>query len=181
MFRKIFIAAFALTLLVSAAGCGDKDKDELPYSYENKENSELIPIDGVEEHGYIDDSDDDGLPSEDELGEYEEILMNGDILDDGVTVAGWVVRISIKDITVNTYNVLTTYVLESNAKNAADHIKPGDAVLLSYTEDDEGTKTAYELGRVRVEDEPLTKEEIDANYAALQEQEAAESGENGDE
>lgn len=175
MLKKFFAATCALVLLLSFAGCESKRDEELPYSYDSKENSELIPVDGVEKSGEADETV-DALPSEEELGEYEEILMQGDIMDDG-SVAGWVVSVSLKDITVNTYNVLTTYVLESNAKTAANHIKPGDAVLLSYTEDDEGVKTAYELGRVRVEDTAATKEEIESNYAALQEQLAAEDGE----
>lgn len=173
--KKFIAACFAAFMLLSAVGCGNEDKPELPeniISYENKENSDLIPNGAVEEHGIVIETDlDEDIPSEDELGEYQEIFMGGDILEDGST-AGWVLAISLKDITVNTYNKITKYVLDGDAKSCVDYIKPGDAVLLSYTEDEDGTKTAYDIGRVRIEDEALTKDEIEAMYAETMGQEA---------
>lgn len=119
---------------------------------------------GTEEHGEIVEYDPDSdLPSADELGEYQEVFMGGDILEDG-SVAGWVLAISLKDITVNTYNEITKYTLEGDAKGCVDHVKPGDAVLVSFTEGDDGTKTAYEVGRVRTEDGARTKDEIEQMY-----------------
>lgn len=163
--RKIFAILISLAVVFSA-GCEkkseEKEKVKLPeqYSYENKENSELIPNGENEEHGnVVEASIDDELPSEEELGEYEEILMEGDILSE-TSCAGWVLAISIKDITVNTYNKITKYRLIGEGVNCVDHIKPGDAVLLDYVENDDGTFSAYSVGRVRVEDDPLSKEDI---------------------
>ena len=144
---------------------------ELPtneFAYENRPNSELIPG-GVTENGDVVESGViDGLPTEEELGEYEEIFLEGDYLDDG-GVGGWVLAISLKDITLNTYNEITTYVLGEKAKAAADHIKPGDAALVYYSVDPDGRKVAYSVGRVRVEDESLTQEEIAEMYKNAQE------------
>lgn len=147
------------------------DALELPVNeldYRNREGSELVPG-GVEEHGAVLEDYDrlSELPSEDELGEYEEIFLDGDYLDDG-GVGGWVLAISLKDITLNTYNEITTYTLGETAKAAADHIKPGDAALVYYTEEDDGEKVAYKVSRVRVEDEPLTDEEIAEMYKSAQ-------------
>ncbi len=89
--------------------------------------------------------------------------MEGDIIDDE-TCAGWVLATSLDDITVNTYNEITKYALDGSAPSAVAHIKPGDAVLVQYTQDEEGAKTAYYLGRVRVEDEPMTREEVIEKY-----------------
>lgn len=164
--KKFIIFCLAALLLLSVGGCREKGQTDMPeniISYDNKENSELIPG-GVEEHGVVIEVDpDEDIPSEDELGEYQEILMGGDIMEDGST-AGWVLAVSLKDITVNTYNKITKYALGGDASSASDYIKPGDAVLFSYAEDDEGTKIIYDIGRVRVEDEALTKEEIETMY-----------------
>ena len=165
MNKKIFFALVLSAMMVLPA-CGDKEDKEPPADMpENilahEDGSELIPVDGVEVGGteYEAGEEDLRLPTEDELGEYQEIFMEGDVIDED-TLGGWVVTVSLKDITVNTYNELTTYILDDSAKEAAYHLKPGDAVLLSYYENESGDPVAYELGRVRMEDEPLTREEI---------------------
>ena len=151
---KKFSLLIALLLAAVLFGCGE-DKPALPkneLAYENKDNSELIPDGSVEEHGSVTEATvGDELPDEDELGEYREIFMKGDYLDDG-RVAGWVLAISLKDITVNTYNKITVYALEGNALNCVDFIKPG--------------KTATEVSRVRVEDDPITQEELEEQLGA---------------
>lgn len=165
--NKKYILALALAALAALSACsGDKEKntpEEMPkniISYDEKDGSELIPVDGVEIVGNEDTEGwGDTLPSEEELGEYKEIFMEGDILDEE-TLGGWVVAVSLKDITVNTYNKLTTYLLDDSAKSAAGHLKPGDAVMLKFYEDESGESVIYDLGRVRVEDEPLTRDEI---------------------
>lgn len=165
---KKILLLLTVGAMLFASGCKDEpqqsktEKAKLPkeYSYENKTNSELIPNGETEEHGDIEEwSLEDELPSEDELGEYEEILMDGDNLSE-TSRAGWVLAISLKDITVNTYNKITRYKLVGDGKNCIDHVKPGDAVLLSFVENDDGTLSAYEVGRVRVEDKPLSKDDI---------------------
>ena len=167
--KKLFAACTVVLILLSFCGCDEEtEKADLPfneYAYENRDNSEFIPGKGVVEHGNIvePDDDDDGIPSEDELGEYQEIFLEGDIFDDG-TVAGWVLSISLKDITVNTYNEITKYTLVGNAKNCVEHVVPGDAVLVYYFEDEQGNRTAFDVARVRVEDEPLTRDEIMEMY-----------------
>ncbi len=164
---SLFIALLAAAALF---GCGDGgDKADMPkneLAYENKDNSELIPDGSVEEHGSVTEATvGDELPDEDELGEYREIFMKGDYLDDG-RVAGWVLAISLKDITVNTYNKITVYALEGNALNCVDFIKPGDAVLMTVRDGDDGGKTATEVSRVRVEDDPITQEELEEQLGA---------------
>ncbi len=161
--KKRLAAALALMLLF-CPGC--KKNDEKPdmskndYAYENKTNSELIPDGTTVEHGDVIESDvSSEIPSEEELGEYKEILLEGDNISD-TSCAGWVLAVSLKDITVNTYNKITAYKLIGNGKNCVDLVKPGDAVIISFTENDDGTKSAYDVGRVRMEDSPLTKEEI---------------------
>lgn len=163
--KKLLMILMTL-MLIFAAGCeketDQKEKVKLPdeYSYENKENFELIPNGENEEHGnVVEASLEDELPSEEELGEYTEIFMEGDQLSD-TSRAGWVLAISIKDITVNTYNKITKYKLIGEGKGCIDRVKPGDAVLLDYVENDDGTFSAYSVGRVRVEDKPLHKDDI---------------------
>ena len=166
----IVIAAF---LAVAAIDTNQEPENEyeLPvneFAYENRPNSELIPGGVIENGDVVESGVSDGLPTEEELGEYEEIFLEGDYLDDG-GVGGWVLAISLKDITLNTYNEITTYVLGEKAKAAADHIKPGDAALVYYSVDPGGQKVAYSVGRVRVEDAPLTHEEIAEMYKNAQE------------
>ena len=176
--KQIIIGGIVVLLIVAviaaAAIFGGKREeewtppDDMPENiidYNNKTGDDFVPVDGVEEHGNVAEvnEEDMRLPSEDELGEYQEIFMNGDLIDED-TIAGWVVEISLKDITVNTYNTLTTYAIEESAMSTAVHLKPGDAVTVKYHEDEKGNRSAYDLGRVRVEDEPLTKEEIEQMY-----------------
>ncbi len=173
MLKMKFIPVIAAVMLVFLVSCGENDAPDsqtLPYSYENKENSELIPNGTVEEHGtVVEASADELIPSEDELGEYEEVFMGGDILDDG-GVAGWVLSVSLKDITVNTYNKITVYELAYDVKNIADHVKTGDAVLLYYDETTDGRKVAYDIGRIRTEDSARSMEEIAAAQKAAEEE-----------
>ncbi|MGN1098645.1 MAG: hypothetical protein ACI4SS_07100 [Clostridia bacterium] len=175
---KKIAAIFLAAVMCIVPGCGkDKkeaeDKADMPkniISYKDKENSELIPDGKTVEVGQVIEAEEPELPSEEELGEYEEIFMEGDVVDE-TSCAGWVISVSLKDITVNTYNKLTKYLLSEEAANTASHLKPGDAVFVHYTTDEEtGEKTAYELGRVRVEDEPLTKDEIQEMYGGANEQ-----------
>ena len=171
----IIIAVVIIAAFLAVAGIYTKpepeDEIDLPtneFAYENRSNSELIPGGVIENGEVVESGVSDGLPTEEELGEYEEIFLEGDYLDDG-GVGGWVLAISLKDITLNTYNEITTYVLGEKAKAAADHIKPGDAALIYYSVDPDGRKVAYSVGRVRVEDEPLTQEEIAEMYKNAQE------------
>ena len=177
MNKKMLFAAAVAVMIVVAVTAGmtlrgnDGGEEELPpkdmpeniIDFNNKTGEDLIPA--TEEHGNVAEADegDIALPSEEELGEYQLIFMKSDILDDE-TWAGWVVDVSLKDITVNTYNTLTTYILADAAKNTAVHLKPGDAVVVSFYENEDGERVAYELERVRVEDEPLTKDEIEKMY-----------------
>ena len=164
---KKFSLLIALLLAAVLFGCGE-DKPALPkneLAYENKENTELIPDGSVEEHGPVTEASvGDELPSENELGEYHEIFMKGDYLDGG-RVAGWVLAISLKDITVNTYNKITTYILDGNGLNCVDFVKPGDAVLMTVQDGPKGEKFATEVSRVRVEDDPVTQEEMEEQLA----------------
>lgn len=171
----IIIAVVIIAVFLAAAAIytnqEPENEIELPtneFAYENRHNSELIPGGVIENGDVVESGVSDGLPTEEELGEYEEIFLEGDYLDDG-GVGGWVLAISLKDITLNTYNEITTYVLGEKAKAAADHIKPGDAALVYYSVDPDGRKVAYSVGRVRVEDEPLTQEEIAEMYKNAQE------------
>lgn len=173
MNKKIFLALI-LSVAMMLPACGDKeDKDPPADMPENilahEDGSELIPVDEVEVVGTeLEASEEDmRLPTEEELGEYQEIFLEGDIIDED-TLGGWVVSVSLKDITVNTYNELTTYALDDSAMQAAYHLKPGDAVLLSYYENEDGSRVAYDIGRVRMEDEPLTREEILETYGELE-------------
>ncbi len=173
--KKFCLFALIWAMAVFAGCGGGKEErrapspDEMPeniISYEEKEDGEFIPVTEAEEHDVVEPDaadDEDDLPSPEELGEYQEIFMEGDILDDG-SVGGWVIKVSLNEITVNTYNELTTYVVGDEAKGAADRLKPGDAVLVTWHEDGDGRKVADELGRVRVEDEALTKDEIEEMY-----------------
>ncbi len=166
--KKIFIIAIAAAMLL--CGCGkDKKKTEATVedkpknilSYEDKDPKELIPSE-TEEHGTVIEADpsDDEVPDEEELGEYQHVFMGDtDVVDDGC-VGGWVLKVSLKDITINTDNVITTYELDDGAVETAGHLKPGDAALVNFFEAEDGTKVAYELSRVRTEDEALTKDEI---------------------
>ena len=169
--NKKFFAALALAALTALSACGgDKDeaKKDMPdniISYDDKDSSELIPVDGVEIGGTEASASEDDLrlPTDEELGEYQEIFLEGDIIDEA-SLGGWVISVSLTDITVNTYNELTTYILEGSAKAAANHVKPGDAVLINHYENEDGQQVAYEIGRVRMEDEPLTKDVIAEMY-----------------
>ncbi|MCH5187948.1 MAG: hypothetical protein J1F63_06050 [Oscillospiraceae bacterium] len=167
----IVVAAILAVVAMRTKQEPENEKIELPvneFAYENRPNSELIPGGVVENGDVVESGVGDGLPTEEELGEYQEIFLEGDYLDDG-GVGGWVLAISLKDITLNTYNEITTYVLGEKAKAAADHIKPGDAALVYYSVDPGGQKVAYSVGRVRVEDAPLTHEEIAEMYKNAQE------------
>lgn len=175
------LAAVLAVMLTLCSGC--KNNGETPdmskndYAYENKTNSELIPDGTTEEHGNVTESDvSSEIPSEEELGEYSEILLEGDNISD-TSCAGWVLAISIKGITVNTYNKITTYNFIGNGKNCVDIVKPGDAVIISFVENDDGTKSAYDVGRVRMEDSPLTKEEIAEAVEKAENTEAADETE----
>lgn len=167
--KQILPILLTAAMLLSAAGC-DKNEEkqglpDTPYSISNRANEDLIPKGGAEEHGNVVEVDkSEMIPSEDELGEYEEVFMNGDYLDDGGQ-GGWVLAISLKDITINTYNKITTYNLNETTKVAADFIVPGNAVMFYYTEEDDGSKTIYDIGRVRVEDGARTQEEMAQMYA----------------
>lgn len=169
--KKSAVVFLALALMLCAlSGCGKKEEaagEDMPeniISYDEKENFRLIPDGKTVEVGEVEEAQQEPLPSEEELGEYEEIFMEGDILDE-TSRAGWVISVGLKSITVNTYNELTTYLIGETASPTASHIKAGDAVFIHYTADEEtGEKTIYEMGRVRVEDEPLSKEEILAQY-----------------
>lgn len=176
MNSKFALLAAAVLTVAALPGCGEKEKPEMPentISYENRDGKDLVPVTETEIAGeeipY--DLDEDALPSEEELGEYQEIFMEGDIIDDE-TRAGWVIRVSLKDITVNTYNELTTYVYEGDAYDTAVHLEPGDAVVLTWRKDEDGTDYVSNIGRVRVEDAPLTREEVMEQYGAAQETEA---------
>ena len=178
---KIFYAPAALAALIALSaltGCGKDsktEKEDMPpniISYEEKDGEEFIPVDGVEVHGdAVEDSPEEAeTPDEEELGEYSEIFLEGDVIDEN-TCGGWVTAVSLKDVTVNTYNTLTKYLLSEGAASTAARLKPGDAVLVVHHEDEEGNQVADELGRVRVEDEPLSKDEIMEAYAKAQEAE----------
>ncbi len=161
--NKKFICLVAAGLALAAvAGCGEKkEMPENIISYKEKEGSELVPVEGVESGGSVAEAgpEDKALPTADELGDYQEVFMEGDIIDDH-TKGGWVVAVSLNGITVNTYNELTTYAFDGDAAGNASLLKPGDAVLLSWYAAEDGTNVVYELGRVRVEDEALTRDEI---------------------
>lgn len=176
MNKKIILLAAAVALLSGCAADEEPEMPENPISYETRDGKDLVPVTETEIVGeeipY--DAGEDVLPSEEELGEYEEIFMEGDIID-GETKAGWVVRVSLKDITVNTYNELTTYVYEGDAYNTAVHLKPGDAVVLTWRQDEDGIDYVSSLGRVRVEDEPLTREEVMEIYGDAQETEDSDA------
>ncbi len=169
--NKKFILILTAALMASMlGGCGGEDKktEEMPeniISYKEKDGKDLVPVAETEVVGEeaVVDPNAMELPGEDELGEYEEIFMEGDIINE-TTVGGWVVAVSQKDITVNTYNELTTYVYEENARNTGIRLKPGDAVVVSFREGEDGVMYANNIGRVRTEDEPLTRDEIESMY-----------------
>ena len=173
--KKILIAAAVIALIVAVIAAiailgGKEKKEDAPpvdmpeniIDFNNKTGEDLIPVTETEEHGNVAEAtaEDIALPTEEELGEYQEIFMEGDELGEN-TRGGWVVAVSLDDITINTYNVLTTYTLAEAAKSTAARLKPGDAVIVDFNVYDDGTAEAYGLGRVRVEDEPLTKDEIE--------------------
>lgn len=167
--KQIMPILLITAMLFPMAGCdkkeGKQESPDLPYSLSNRTNEELIPSGGVVEHGNVVEVDkNEMIPSEDELGEYEEVFLSGDYLDDGGQ-GGWVLAISLKDITINTYNKITTYNLNESSKSAANFIVPGDAVMFYFTEEDDGSKTIYDIGRVRVEDGARTQEEMAQMYA----------------
>ncbi len=175
MNKKIICLLAAALAAAAMTGCGeDKDMPENIISYEEKEGKDLIPVTEAEVGGTeaLAGPEDKALPTPEELGEYEEVFMEGDIVDDH-TKGGWVVAVSLSDITINTYNELTTYALEGSAAETAGRLKPGDAVLLSWYAADDGTPVIYELGRVRVEDEALTRDEVIEMYNKANAQEGA--------